>query len=103
MIFSLSPLYVCTQRFTQKHHGIGNLLSGKPYILVQKIKTRDIRKVFDRGQKLFHEIVFLETVKQIDGTMGKCAVFNKIARNRKADRHHLWAGHHTGNSERISP
>lgn len=58
----------------------------QPYISRLKIKTNEIRKQIDRGQKLFHEIVFLGTVKQIDGTIGKCAVFNKIARNRKASR-----------------
>lgn len=76
-------------------------LTGRLYILRLKIKINEICKFFDRMQKSFHGIVLLGTIKQIDGTMDKCTIATKVTRNRKVGWCHLWAEHHTGNSERL--
>ena len=61
----------------------------QPYISRLKIKTGEIRKLIDRGQKSFHEIVLLGTAKQINGTMVKCTISTKVKRNRKVGGCHL--------------
>jgi hypothetical protein len=67
-----------------KRHYMGNLLMADP-ISGLKIKTSEICKLFDRGQKSFHEIVLLGAVKRIDEIMEKCTFSNQVTRNRKVD------------------
>ena len=59
------------------------------------------RKVFDGWKKSFYETVLLVPVNRVHGIMGKCTVSSQVTRNGKVGRCDLWAGHHTGNSERI--
>ena len=91
-MFTLFPVYVCTQRFTPKRRYIGNSFRSAPYIPRLKSRASDIRKVLACVQESFHEIMIFGTANRICGTMGKCVVFNTFTRSRKVDRRHLRTG-----------
>ncbi len=82
---------LCTyvRSVSPKRRHIRKLMTGRPYIWRLKIKTSEIRKLFDCGQKSFHEIMLLGTVKQVDGTMGKYTIPIQVTWNEKVGRCYL--------------
>ena len=102
----------------QVYHGTASTLSTRTFLSVPlfihqccrqtpcfrtlKINGNGNGKVFDRRMKPFHEIVLLQTMHPVHGTMGVFAVPDQTTRNSKVGYGQIWIGHHKRNSERIS-
>ena len=98
-----SFLYVCTQHFTRCSLFYGNdQRSERTCFRALKINGNGNGKVFDRRIKPFHQIVLLQTMHPVHGTMGIFIVPDQTARNSKVRYGHIWTGHRKRNSERIS-
>ena len=66
-----------------------------PCFRALKINGNENSKVFDRRTKLFHQIVLLQTMHPVHGTMGIFAVPDQITRNSKVGCMPMWTEYRT--------
>ena len=86
-----SFLYVCTQHFTRCSLFYGNdQRSERTCFRALKINGNGNGKVFDRRTKPFHEIVHLQTMHPVHGTMGVFTVPDQTTRNSKVGYMPIW-------------
>ena len=66
-----------------------------------KINGNGNSKVFDRRTKLFHEIVLLQTMHPVHGTVGVFTVPNQTAWNSKVGYMPIWTEYRTHKNKAI--
>ena len=102
MMPDVLALYVCTQRFARCSLFIrNNQLPGVTCFQTLIINGNENRKEFDRRAKLFHEIVLLQTMHSLHGTMDVFAVPEQTARNSKVGYVPIWTEYRTHKNKRI--
>ena len=97
-----SFLYVCTQHFTRCSLFYGNdQRSELTCFRALKINGNENSKVFDRRTKPFHQIVLLQIMHPVHGTMGVFAVSDQITRNSKVGYMPIWTEYRTHENKTI--